>query len=206
MRYLNRWHKRVPTSDATIHVYGVATKDSARNGKPRESDSAVLAVKTQTFTVSAIVTLGLIGALGCGGGPGRQTANTTADTYEKVASDAVDQYNLARQNGKPIDQCVQARVVAAAFLGPRTRTATRSGRRPRPRTVAQLVCGHSDRPGGTHSPSAASAAAVTRRSSFSCSLASHRRTRRSDRRRQSSTTLMYRPLNPLSQPARHPLG
>ena len=73
-------------------------------------------MKTQTFTVSAIVTLGLIGALGCGGGPGRQTANTTADTYEKVASDAVDQYNLARQNGKPIDQCVQARVVAAAFL------------------------------------------------------------------------------------------
>ena len=72
--------------------------------------------KTQTFVVSAIVTLGLIGALGCGGGLGPQTANTTDDTYEKAASDAVDQYNIARRNGKPIDQCVQARVVAAAYL------------------------------------------------------------------------------------------
>ncbi len=85
---------------------------------------AVAPQKTQTFAVSAIVTLGLIGAVacfGCGGERDQQTTSTT-DSNEvttdsnKVVADAVDQYNVAKRSGTPIDQCVRARVVTAAYL------------------------------------------------------------------------------------------
>ncbi len=34
----------------------------------------------------------------------------------KVATDAVDQYNIAARNGSAMDRCVQAGIVAAAYL------------------------------------------------------------------------------------------
>jgi len=80
--------------------------------------------KTQTFAVSAIVTLGLLGAMacfGCGGERDQRTPSTT-DSNEvttdsnKVVADAVDRYHIAKRSGTPIDQCVQARVVTAAYL------------------------------------------------------------------------------------------
>lgn len=36
--------------------------------------------------------------------------------HEKVATDAVAQYEIATQSGEPMDRCVQAGMVAAAFL------------------------------------------------------------------------------------------
>lgn len=36
--------------------------------------------------------------------------------YKKVCSDAVEQYNIAKRNGTPIDVCAHAGMVAAAFL------------------------------------------------------------------------------------------
>jgi len=66
-----------------------------------------------SFAVSAIVTLGLLGAAACGG-PSRQTTSTVDNT--KVASDAIEQYNSAKRDGRPIDLCVHARVVASAYL------------------------------------------------------------------------------------------
>ena len=65
------------------------------------------------FALSAVLTLALLGAAACGG-PNRQTTSTIDNT--KVVSDAVDRYNNAKQNGTGIDQCVQARDVAAAYL------------------------------------------------------------------------------------------
>jgi hypothetical protein len=71
-----------------------------------------------------MVTLGLLGAVacfGCGGERDQQTASTT-DSNEvttdsnKVVADAVDQYHIAKRSGTPIDQCVRARVVTAAYL------------------------------------------------------------------------------------------
>src|SRR6188508_2259161 len=79
--------------------------------------------KTQTSTASAIVTFGLIAAMacfGCGGERDQQTSTTdsnevTTDSNNEVA-DAVNQYNIAKRSGTPIDQCVRARVVTAAYL------------------------------------------------------------------------------------------
>ena len=80
--------------------------------------------KTQTFVVSAILTLGLLGAMACFGCRGERDQRTpsTTDSNEvttdsnQVVTDAVDQYHIAKRSGTPIDQCVQARVVAAAYL------------------------------------------------------------------------------------------
>lgn len=38
------------------------------------------------------------------------------DIYKQVADDAVAQYQITKQSGNPIDQCVHAGLVAAAFL------------------------------------------------------------------------------------------
>jgi hypothetical protein len=35
---------------------------------------------------------------------------------DKVASDAVDQYRITAKSGGPMDRCVQAGMVSAAFL------------------------------------------------------------------------------------------
>ena len=64
-----------------------------------------------TFAVSAL-TLVLFGAA-CAG-PSQQT--TSGVDNRKVVSDALDRYNNAKRSGTPIDLCVQARVVAAAYL------------------------------------------------------------------------------------------
>jgi len=40
----------------------------------------------------------------------------TRTIEQQVAEDAVDQYNITRQLGTAIDQCVQAGMVSAAYL------------------------------------------------------------------------------------------
>ena len=42
--------------------------------------------------------------------------NQMDDIYGKVANDAVQQYTITVQSGGPIDRCVQAGFVAAAYL------------------------------------------------------------------------------------------
>jgi hypothetical protein len=51
-----------------------------------------------------------------GGGLQQQTSNSLDNINQKVASDAVDQYNIAKRNGTKIDACVQAGLVTAAYL------------------------------------------------------------------------------------------
>jgi hypothetical protein len=51
-----------------------------------------------------------------GGGMDKQVANDLQDIHNKVASDAVDQYRIAKRNGSNIDACVQAGMVSAAYL------------------------------------------------------------------------------------------
>lgn len=43
-------------------------------------------------------------------------AHQLQETHDKVARDAVDQYNIAARSGTTMDRCVQAGLVAAAFL------------------------------------------------------------------------------------------
>jgi hypothetical protein len=45
-----------------------------------------------------------------------QTAATMGQIEQKVATDAVAQYDIAKRNGDPIQTCVQAGMVSAAFL------------------------------------------------------------------------------------------
>ena len=42
--------------------------------------------------------------------------NMMNDIYKKVATDAVDQYNITKRNGTAIDICVHAGMVSAAYL------------------------------------------------------------------------------------------
>jgi hypothetical protein len=51
-----------------------------------------------------------------GGGLEMQTASTMADIEKKVAADSVAQYNIAARSGTPMDKCVHAGLVAAAYL------------------------------------------------------------------------------------------
>ena len=60
---------------------------------------------------SAPVTLGKLGTAGSPNDP-----NNLEGIPEKVASDAVEQYNIAKRKGSAMDACVQAGMVAAAYL------------------------------------------------------------------------------------------
>jgi hypothetical protein len=44
------------------------------------------------------------------------TGNSIEDIYKKVALDAVGEYTITSRSGSAVDRCVQAGVVAAAFL------------------------------------------------------------------------------------------
>jgi len=67
----------------------------------------------------AVVILAALAAGGWyffGGGLEQQAANNLGDIYAKVASDAVDKYNIAKRSGTKMDVCVQAGLVSASFL------------------------------------------------------------------------------------------
>ena len=51
-----------------------------------------------------------------GGGFDSQVASDMAKIEGQVATDAVDQYNIAKRQGDPIQICVQAGMVTAAYL------------------------------------------------------------------------------------------
>jgi hypothetical protein len=51
-----------------------------------------------------------------GGGLEHQAAKNMEGIERKVASDAVQQYEIAKRSGTPMDACVHAGFVAAAFL------------------------------------------------------------------------------------------
>lgn len=51
-----------------------------------------------------------------GGGFDKQVESDMAKIENQVATDAVNQYNIAKKQGDPIQICVQAGFVSAAFL------------------------------------------------------------------------------------------
>lgn|SRR5690606_2473892 len=51
-----------------------------------------------------------------GGGFDQQVSSQMSDITSQVAQDAVNQYNIAKQQGDPIQICVQAGFVSAAYL------------------------------------------------------------------------------------------
>lgn len=51
-----------------------------------------------------------------GGGLEKQAAKNMSSIEAQVATDAVKQYNIAKASGAPMDVCVQAGMVSAAYL------------------------------------------------------------------------------------------
>jgi hypothetical protein len=51
-----------------------------------------------------------------GGGLEQQAAKDMGNIYNQVSADAVKQYNIVKASGTPIDICVQAGMVTAAYL------------------------------------------------------------------------------------------
>ncbi len=69
--------------------------------------------------VAALVGLGVLVVMVwyyIGGGLENQAARDLQKIQDKVAADAVTQYEIAKRNGSQIDACVQAGMVAAAYL------------------------------------------------------------------------------------------
>jgi hypothetical protein len=69
--------------------------------------------------LGGIVSLGVLIYLGYmfyGGGVEKEAAETMRTIEQQVAQDSVDQYNITKQSGTAIDQCVHAGMVTAAYL------------------------------------------------------------------------------------------
>lgn len=75
--------------------------------------------KTKSNTAASIVGVA-IAVLAAwyffGGGVEQQAARDMAKIEQQVADDAVRQYRLAKSNGDPMDACIQAGMVTAAYL------------------------------------------------------------------------------------------
>ena len=57
-----------------------------------------------------------VGYMFYGGGLEKEAAQTMKTIEQQVAADYEAQYNITQQSGTAIDQCVQAGMVAAAYL------------------------------------------------------------------------------------------
>ena len=75
--------------------------------------------KKKMGPMQAVLTLAVFG-IGIwyyfGGRLEQQAATSMQQIENKVATDAVTQYNIAARNGTAMDRCVQAGMVSAAFL------------------------------------------------------------------------------------------
>lgn len=67
-------------------------------------------------TIITIVVAGALAWYFFGGGLERRAANDLQGVYDQVASDAVKEFEIAVRNGTPMDKCVQAGLVTAAYL------------------------------------------------------------------------------------------
>jgi hypothetical protein len=81
----------------------------------REVDVAGQQNNTVQAVVGIIVMVGFIWYF-WGGGWQTQTAKYLDQVYNQVADDAVKKYEIAKRNGRPLDVCYQARMVALAYL------------------------------------------------------------------------------------------
>ena len=70
-------------------------------------------LRLQTI-IGAVIAVGL-GSYFFGGGLQQKAASDLHDIENKVARDAVQEYEIAQRNGKPMDVCVH-RFVSAAYL------------------------------------------------------------------------------------------
>ena len=75
-------------------------------------------VKKSSATKTILIVIGSVFLIWFlfGGGLDQQAATSMTNIQDKVAADAVDQYHIAEKGGDAIQICVQAGLVAAAYL------------------------------------------------------------------------------------------
>ena len=77
------------------------------------------AAKKNNSVAGGILALVLFGGFGWyfwGGGLQQQASTNLDQIKQQVASDSVQQYNIAKRDGTKMDACVQAGLVTAAYL------------------------------------------------------------------------------------------
>jgi hypothetical protein len=94
----------------------VALKSATSSPQPSVPAAASNASASGASAVVALLLAGAWGWYYFGGGLEKQADRTMQDITNKVAADAVAQYRIAERNGSPIDVCVQAGFVTAAYL------------------------------------------------------------------------------------------
>jgi hypothetical protein len=75
--------------------------------------------KKQVTPLQALLTICMVGGgiwYFYGGGLEKQAANDMRRIENEVAAGAVREYNIAKEKGDPMDACVHAGLVAAAYL------------------------------------------------------------------------------------------
>ena len=93
------------------------TEASPSTASSQEMDNAPAPKKNSTVqTVLGAITVFFVAYYFFGGGLEKQAAKNMQDIHDQVASDAVQQYEIARRNGTAIDVCVRAGLVSAAYL------------------------------------------------------------------------------------------
>jgi len=74
---------------------------------------------------SGLISLGILGYFAYmffGGGIEKEADKSMDAIFQQVADDAVSQYRITKASGSAIDQCVQAGMVAAAYLQAQNQT------------------------------------------------------------------------------------
>lgn len=69
--------------------------------------------------LGALISLGVFAYMGYmfyGGGIQKEAAESMRSIQQQVATDTETQYNITKQSGTAIDQCVHAGMTAAAYL------------------------------------------------------------------------------------------
>lgn len=104
-------------------ICGLMESNTWRNGTPNaDKRKAMAEEKSGGEKVSATQAIfGIVLGIGAiwyfyGGGMQNEANKNLQDIENKVASDSITQYQIAKRNGTKIDACVQAGMVAAAFL------------------------------------------------------------------------------------------
>ncbi len=107
------------------------------DGKPSE-----FSIKRVGIVLGLVLVIAATWIYGMGGLSGGTTRSSfEPNVYEKVLIDAVDQYNIAKRQGDPVQVCVQAGMVAAAYLQEKNESSYQSWK-----TIEKSDCAHAGMP------------------------------------------------------------
>lgn len=92
-------------------------KSDSQSNVPEEMENKVseFSIKRVGTVLGLVIVIGIIWLFVLGNSE-TQISTTLDDIYKKVSNDAVDQYQIAKRQGDPIQICVQAGLVSAAYL------------------------------------------------------------------------------------------